>query len=384
LKKSIYILFLFLCAACQSDVDYLDSDVFVGSYRVYDQRIAFPFSLVFTEDEILLYNQDGMEIDQGPLLSPIKNMDTVSMSNHEYFFSYVNPERLFAFDLMDSLRFKKFENRGLSAKDAAVFYKTQLSKNNDKSAVKNILKSQSWHFPNFETNPNDDLVIDQEWRFLEQEVLVYTYYHYENQMLHIELKKLAYQIIDINGVTLLSVRNKDKVRNPLPLIQLMDVDKNKLVIKYFGVRNPTTQIIKPFTLPYKKASRNDAFAFSNCFDGYQGEYYYGDDVTYFQGNQYIVDQISADAPPADGNGYLILHFNINCKKELGRFGLLQMNQSFKARKFNADFVAHVFKEVRKIKEWPSTLSTEDFLPYKDVHAFLMFKIEDGKITDLCP
>jgi hypothetical protein len=312
------------------------------------------------------------------------DMDTIVMSNHKYFFSYVTPERLFAFDLMDSLRFRKFDNGAMSSKNAAIFYKTKSSKNKDKTAIRKILKNQTWHFPNFETNPNDDLIIDQEWKFLEDEVNIYTYYHYEDQLLHVELRTVTYKIIDIKGVCLLSLSNEEKVENPLPLIQLVDVEKNKLVIKYYGERTPKNQIIKAFKLPYEKELQHNAVRFSRCFNGYQGEYYYGDDVTYFQGNQYIVDLVSENAPAAEGDGYLILHFSVNCKKELGDFGLLQMDRSFKARKFNKDFVTHVFKEVRKLKEWPSTLSTEDYLHYEDVHAFLMFKIKDGKITDLCP
>ena len=384
MKKVFFILCIFLVACNSAEVEYLDSDVYIGSYRIYDQRIAFPYALVSSENQLLLYDQDGNQIDQGEISNPLMDMDTIAMSNHKYFFSYVTPARLFAFDLRDSLRFRKFDNGAMNSKNAAVFYKTKSSKNNDRTAIRNILTSQTWHFPNFETNPNDDLIIDQQWEFLKDEVNIYTYYHYEDQLLHVEIKTLAYKLNDIKGVCLLSLFNEDKVENPLPLIQLMDVDKNTLVIKYFGERNPKNRIIKGFKLPYKKDLQNNAVRFSRCFDAYQGEYYYGNDVTYFQGNQYIVDQVSENAPTAEGNGYLILHFSVNCKKELGDFGLLQMDRSFKARKFNAGFVGHVFNEVKKLKEWPSTLSTEDYLHYEDVHAFLMFKIKDGKITDLCP
>jgi hypothetical protein len=67
LKKVFFILCIFLVACNSAEVEYLDSDVYIGSYRIYDQRIAFPYALVSSENQLLLYDQDGNQIDQGEI-----------------------------------------------------------------------------------------------------------------------------------------------------------------------------------------------------------------------------------------------------------------------------------------------------------------------------
>jgi len=61
-----------------------------------------------------------------------------------------------------------------------------------------------------------------------------------------------------------------------------------------------------------------------------------------------------------------------------------MNREFKATSFTKEIVNHVINKVSELEDFPATYSQLEWLDYKDIHAFLMFKLENGKITDLCP
>jgi len=124
---------------------------------------------------------------------------------------------------------------------------------------------------------------------------------------------------------------------------------------------------------------------SRCFDGFQGEYYH-QAITLVKGNKYILNIVNKNPPKTDlnKNGYIIAHFNISCKGDLTDYGLIQMDRSYKKIRFSKEMVKHVFNQLSLLKDWPveNIKSSGGF--YKDVHGFLMFKIENGKIIDLCP
>ena len=47
-------------------------------------------------------------------------------------------------------------------------------------------------------------------------------------------------------------------------------------------------------------------------------------------------------------------------------------------------VNHLVNQVKSLNDWPATMSSRDWMPYKDVHAFLMFKIQNGTVSDVSP
>ena len=61
-----------------------------------------------------------------------------------------------------------------------------------------------------------------------------------------------------------------------------------------------------------------------------------------------------------------------------------MDRNFKKMSFFKEMINHVLKKISKLKDFPSSQSQMEWLNYKDVHAFLMFKLQNGKIVDLCP
>jgi len=56
-----------------------------------------------------------------------------------------------------------------------------------------------------------------------------------------------------------------------------------------------------------------------------------------------------------------------------------MDMNYNATKFDKELIKHLINEISKINDWNSRRKSE-----VDAHSFLMFKIENGKIIDLCP
>ena len=66
---------------------------------------------------------------------------------------------------------------------------------------------------------------------------------------------------------------------------------------------------------------------------------------------------------------------------MGHPGLEQMDMEFQSTSFHPDLVEHIITQVMKLTDWPEIKPGR---LYEDIHSFLMFRIKNGKITDLCP
>ena len=177
--------------------------------------------------------------------------------------------------------------------------------------------------------------------------------------------------------------------NPYSIYQINKLVDGEIKLRDFSSRKQKEKLIslkqenlKDVTFEKLLSNSNN---FENCFEGYEGEYYFGDrDVTFRKGNDYLVSYVNKGAPEFSEkeDGYIVIHFNINCNKLVGDFGLIQMTKDYKKARFSKDLVKYLTTKVATLRDWSDIKKT--WVKYKDVHAFLMFKIEEGKITDLCP
>ncbi len=161
------------------------------------------------------------------------------------------------------------------------------------------------------------------------------------------------------------------------MYQISSVDDSSFSLRTF--RN-NEEIIERLEVSEESHDARKLSAFERCMEGQPGEYYH-DNLTYNKGNEYLIREISKNAPKASGDGYITVHFTLNCKGEIGNPGLEQMDIEFQSTSFDADLVQHVISKVMSLKDWPEI---KPGIFYKDVHSFLMFRIKNGKIIDLCP
>jgi len=384
--KIICLSILIILSSCKQK-ESIDSELFIGRYRIIDQLVPYPYLIKEKKDSIYLLNHNGDTIDKIKEKGIDSNKE-IQFKNKKLKVLKKQDDNFFAFDLIDTTNFRLYKNGQPIAKYGARFEKIKASKKLNIQKIKEDIKDIIWKYEVIEdenSNPNKDLKIRQALSFENDSLTILTNYYYKNSKTYSEFEKKAYHIFQIDNASFLSFQKEDD--NPQPIFQIKSFNSETIELIDFSSRD-----IKDISFVKDQISQEDfkelvmnTSHYSNCFDGYQGEYYFGNNVTFKKGNEFILDHINDNIPEIRlKSGYIIIHFNINCSGDIGRFGLIQMNREFKEASYSKEIIKHLINKVSELKDFPSSYSQKNWLNYKDVHAFLMFKINEGKIVDICP
>lgn len=358
-----------LFMACKQES--VNTTLLVGTDSTVDRNIPFPFLLEKNKDSILLIDHKNNVLDK-TLNSPaaFKLGDTIQMQHHEFFYHEGRKLWIVSFDAKDSSFFpfgrKKF---------VANFKQARATKEYNVESVKKQLLRNKYTAKVISATPNSDLELMKTWQFSQDSLKTIFSYYYKNKLVYAEQQIKKQHFFTRNGKLFFS--ENEVSDSPQVLYQIIEVDNNSFTIQYY---RGNEKILERFKIAKKRNLPIDPPFYSRCLEGQAGQYYH-DDITYQKGNEYLVQKISQNAPMDRGDGYITVHFVLNCKGELGRIGLEQMDRNYQAASFSPALVKHIIAEVVQLKDWPEV---KPGYFYKDVHAFLMFKIENGKITDLCP
>lgn len=224
-------------------------------------------------------------------------------------------------------------------------------------------------------SPNRDLEIKKSLQFSTDSLKTVYEYYYQNILVYSEYQQNEYQVLK-QGNHFFLVENPNAELSQRPR-QIIDITSGSFSLLSYQESVPLTEKYKSAKNPPNSI---ELTTFYTCYDSRPGEYYHND-IKYVHGNEYLLEKISKDAPTDAGNGYITIHFIINCEGKVGNIGLEQMDRSYKSASFGTALVKHLIDKVVSLDMWPP-IPEDSF--YRDVHAFLMFKIENGKITDLCP
>ncbi|WKV12259.1 hypothetical protein [Marivirga harenae] len=384
ISLSFFIVISFL-AGC-SKRESRNSEIYLGTYRVADRVIPYPFILKHARGSVFLFDASGASLDNSDLHS-MKEGETIAFKDQQFKILDKNESNLILFDLQDTISFRIYSNGKPNPKYAAKFQKLLVEDELDLQEFGNVLRKSIWKYELLEgdnSNPNHDLDIKQSFNFKEDSVNIITNYYYQTSKMISEYETKAYQIFEIDGIYFLSLRKEND--NPQPIYRLKGFNSQNIELEDYSSKVRKILSLQKDTLSvdeYRKQLQNTA-AYANCYDGYQGEYYY-EDVTFNKGNEFIAEYVSENLPQTESkSGYIIIHFNINCSGNLGDFGLVQMDRSFKESVFSTKLVKHIINKVSELNDFPPSASQREWLQFKDVHSFLMFKIERGKITDVSP
>jgi len=386
-KRAIYIfLFIpFLFTNCKNDNG--DSKLYLGTYRSVDQVIPYPFVLQQKADSINLYDNKGVLLDKIKKVN-IKQNDTLKFENKHFLIGKRGENYFNSFDLKDFKNFK-LENGNVNLKSRGRFERiTHKNKIISTDALETI-GSNIWKYnviSDDNSNSNNDLRKEQLLHFGIDSAYVLTQYFYQDIIMSSEYEIKGYNYFMIDNRHFISFQKKEE--NPQLIFQIADFSHNNIELIDFSAKAVKTIELKKENnkiTDFYKILENTSY-YSNCFDGYQGEYYYEKDGIFKKGNQYLLNVVKSDEPILNelNSGYIIVHFNVNCKGTIGNYSLIQMNKRFETNTFSKELVGHIFNKINSIKDWTPTSSSIDWLPYKDVHTFLMFKIKNGKITEVLP
>ncbi|WP_340153987.1 hypothetical protein [uncultured Marivirga sp.] len=386
MKISLSFLIVISCLTSCSNRESKNSEIYLGTYRVADRVIPYPFILKHARDSVFLFDASGASLDNADLHSMKKGGEIILGEKHLKILDK-NESNLILFDLLDTISFRTYSNGKPNIKYAAKFQKLLVEDELDLQKLGVVLQKSIWKYELQEgdnSNPNHDLDIKQSFNFKEDSVNIITNYYYQTSKMISEYETKAYQIFEIDGIYFLSLRKEND--NPQLIYRLKGFNSQNIELEDYSSKVSKSLSLQKDTLSidgYRRRLQSTA-AYANCYDGYQGEYYY-EDVTFNKGNEFIAEYVSENLPQTESkSGYIIIHFNINCSGNLGDFGLILMDKSFNESVFSIELVKHIINKVSELNDFPPSASQREWLQFKDVHSFLMFKIERGKITDVSP
>lgn len=80
------------------------------------------------------------------------------------------------------------------------------------------------------------------------------------------------------------------------------------------------------------------------------------------------------------SGMLNLRFIINCKGEVGDMEVNQLNNDYQLTEMNNDLVEEIIQLTAKKENWVISNNKSN----NDKYMYLIFRLEDGKITEILP
>jgi len=366
------LILIFNFTSCKEEPE-LDAELLVGTVKKIDKNQPFPFLLEKTGNGFYLINHRNQIIDSssGTQLN-YEPMDTIKMAIHD-FIVFKSTPNLWLTDIRDSVNYP-YQHPVFAAQFVPTLKFSEISL---PSFVDNLqgktyqTEVESAHF----ASPNRDLKVLKEISFSENSLQTVFTYFYKDEPVYAEKEVSQYLLFERKGKVFFNKDHKtDKTES---LFQVSDATSNSFRLRTF--RN-NEEVTEQFVVSKASQKPKKIHIFERCMEGQPGEYYHKD-LTYIKGNEFLIKKISENAPKASGDGFITLHFTLNCEGEMGNLGLEQMDRDYKSASFEPALVQHLIDEVMQLKEWPEV---EPGWFYKDIHSFLMFKITNGKITDLCP
>lgn len=386
MNRSIILLIItiILFSSCNAEQEL--TNTYIGSYRIWDQKIPYPYILNTNDKTIQYFNHKGSligEIDRNN--HTINTGDTLYFKDYTLCISGSKKQKLSIKDLKDTQKFPVNKDGTSTFFYTAIFKQLFTSSNVQKDKISSQLIEHIWTLEKKHETPNKDLDIKNTLHFTSENAYQLITYSYKGKEVFSEFELLKYYLFEINNLTFISFDGG--INNPLPIYQITKTKGNQIIWKNFRTRETEEEKL---TISKMKKSEylnkiSTSIPYSNCFDGLIAEYYY-EDITYIHGNEYLKNNIKVNAPQPTlaQDGYITVHYNVNCNREIGRIGLEQMDRNYNPIEFDKHLVSHIIKEVTKLKEWPLSYGNYRGTDYSDVHGFLMFKIKDGSIIDVSP
>ena len=358
IKTLILFLSLFSATFCWAQTK-TENDLYVAGYRNEDFNTAYLAFLKKKNDSLYFFSNDESQYNAISLRSFEKDtlgiQTKFSVTNNKIALYYTSDQ-----DKQDYHYFKV---------EDAEFTIDQVREIKDKRYTAELDKVAMI--------PNRDLKIQREIYFLDSSNVEITYtYSLNNKILYSERETSNLEIFAPDNKFFFSFYNGELSLNNR-WYQLTNLQKDKFSFVHYA---ETKKIVDVYTVNPAKNQEINSSNFKMCLDSRPYEYYnYEPDIKYTHGNNALLKRLIKDAPSTKGNGFITIHFAINCEGNVGRFGLEQMDTKYQSASYDPQLIKHLIQEISKITEWnlPEKIQT-------DTHRFFMFKVTNGKITEVWP
>lgn len=224
--------------------------------------------------------------------------------------------------------------------------------------------------------PNTSLDIKETLLFSKDSITYYWDYTYQHEIIYQEKEQVKLNWFEVEDQLFAFPSNED---NPYPIMQIFKTKDNKIEIRDFI----------NFEMQSHTYTKDESFNPNNyknynlCRNDFQKIYYVGEEVRYNKGLEYLVKHLRKNAPRANNEGFINIHFTINCKGEVGRLGLELLNRDYQPTSFKPELIKHITDQVTQLRSWDN-YNIDPYYDSKDVKAFFLIKIDNHKIADVCP
>jgi hypothetical protein len=342
------------------------STIFVSSVKHLSTQEPFHEVIIQKEDTLFKYNfldnnRSFAEVD-------FENLNPGSEIEYNDGKKFIKRDNLTSFEdihfYVDSTRFYTF----IKTEKGEELNKDEFLK----STQNRIFQSE---ISNLKT-PNSALNIKESLEFSKDSITYFWDYFYGEKLLHSETESVKMNFFEAENQLFLV---PSTIENPYPIYQVYNLTDNKIELRNFidfETKSRTYQFIDNIeTSNYK--------SYSLCKDYFQSIYYFNEDVRYSKGLNHLLKQLQKDAPQTENDGFINLHFAINCNGNVGRLGLELLDRNYQPTNFNPELIQHIVDKVIDIKSWDN-FKTNTYSGSKDTKAFLFIKIDNRKISDVCP
>jgi hypothetical protein len=360
-----FLISIFYLASCDSDTKQ-STTLFVSSVKHLSTQE--PFYEVLVQGETTLYKYDYWE-----------NSESLSNNN----FENIKPGDEIKYDENKTFtkvyNFTSYDNLHIY-KDSTNFYtflKTEQSKPIDKNKFLDYVQNKFFQtkISNIKT-PNSAMNILESIQFSKDSLTYCWDYFYNDKLLYKETETVNFNFFEVDDQLFIIPSN---IENPYPMYQVFDWNGRNLELRNFIEFETRSNI---YTLA-KDDTFSDYHNYSLCKNDFQKIYYVGENVRYSHGLEHLLNTLQDNAPKAENDGYINIHFTINCKGEVGRLGLELLDTEYKPANFNPELIKHIVDKVVKIKSWDNYLD-DPYYGSKDIKSFFLIKIQNQKIVDVCP
>lgn len=368
MKKNSFIyyglLILFITSCHNKD----NSKAYIYISSVKHLSTQEPFYEVLVQDENTLYKYDYWE-----------NLNSQSKNN----FEKIKYGREIKYDdnktFTKVYNFTSYDNLHIY-KDSTNFYtfiKTERSKPIDKKKFLDHVQGKFFQseISNIKT-PNSAMKILESIQFSKDSLTYYWDYSYNDKLLYRETETVYFNFFEVDDQLFIIPSNKE---NPYPMYQVFDWNGRILELRNFIDFETRSNI---YTLA-KDNTFSGYHNYSLCKNDFQKIYYMGEDARYSYGLEHLLNTLQHNAPNAENDGFINIHFTINCKGEVGRLGLELLDTKYKPTSFNPELIKHIVDKVVKIKSWDNYLE-DPYYGSKDIKSFFLIKVKHQKIVDVCP
>lgn len=240
--------------------------------------------------------------------------------------------------------------------------------------------SKKWYRTLIEEN--ESFVIDEDYDITYPQLTISRYYYLDQVPVYSEREFYKLDTLTISNNHFLVL----KQNNAIFLDQIMQFDNSNLSLFNYNSFHGSDRKFTDAPIDKKEASFKNVQNFEVCNGEEIDQYYYNrmrnrnsrnkqEMISYFLENyDYPFD--------SSENGYIRIRFIVNCKGEMGRFSIQEMDRNYMEKRFPLEITQQLFVLITQLDGWiPNKWEQNDS---DDYYIHIGFKIKNGQIDEILP